>query len=142
MRSRAIPFLLSVLLLAGCARSGITFVDEARKHNQESALELADTVQPASDSAISPADAATARSKALADLRTLGDEAASAADLITATFPSDTQGAPFYVETGTYESTPCVIVLESIGRPGQDLTDTRLWVIGLDSDVLFSAVRP
>lgn len=146
MRSRTIrsvPFvvLLAGLLLFGCTTSTITFVEEGRAHTRESALKLADTYEHESTS-MTADDASSARTKALTDLRSKGNDAARAADLITDTFPSDTAGVPFYVEIASYESTPCVVLLESIGRPGQDLTDTRLWVLGNDGEVLLSAIRP
>ena len=70
-----------------------------------------------------------------------GSGASVAAGLITRTFPSDSTGVPFYVESATYESKEALIIVEAIGRDEGKLADERVWVLSASGDVLLSGTR-
>lgn len=127
--------------LSACSTEGLGLVDQGRDYTQETALRLAASADPQDLDEHVSSDSAPLRHDALVDLRRSGDAGAEAASLITKTFPSDSTGVPFYVERATFESAPALIVLEAIGRPGGTLTDTRVWVLSEDGDVLLSATR-
>lgn len=132
---------LLLLLLAGCERPRIVYVDEDRSYTDESALALSERLNPG-ELAEKPADESKElRHDALVQLRGMGPEASEAAELITATFSSSTQGVPFYVERATYGSKPVIVMVEAIGPPDGRLLDERVWVLGEGGEVLLSGTR-
>ena len=85
-------------------------------------------------------EAVALRSKALAQLRSQGDTAARAADLITDTFPPRTRSVPVYVERAVVDGVPSYLIIEAWGPAEGALDRKRLWVIDAETgDVVFSA---
>ena len=85
-------------------------------------------------------EAVALRSKALAQLRSQGDTAARAADLITDTFPPKTRSVPTYVESAVVDGVPSYLIIEAWGPAEGALDRKRLWVINAETgDVVFSA---
>lgn len=128
------------LLLVGCDRDVVTFIDEGRAIQPDDAVELLSQIEPPAQMT----DAGTAskrRTEALADLREQGTSGNRVADLITDSFPATTRSIPFYVERVSVEGTPAWLIVEAIGPRGSALTDERAWVLDDGGDVLYSATR-
>lgn len=137
----ALVVTIAVASLVGCARKGPVFVDAGVAHTKASALSIlaqADTAQVASRPT---AEGSKLRHDALAALRRQGSTASAAADLLTRAFPSDTSGVPVYVERGTYEGKPAVLIVEATGPSSGSLNAKRLWVVGENGDILFAGSR-
>ncbi|HSK48134.1 MAG TPA: hypothetical protein VLA05_09055 [Coriobacteriia bacterium] len=132
---------LALLLLTACGAKAPLWVDEDGAYTSETALELAEQVDPGSVADRPTSDALELRHDALVALRREGGGASDAATLITRTFPSDSSGVPFYVESATYESEPALVIVEAIGREGGKLEDERVWVLSTSGDVLLSGTR-
>ena len=129
------------LLLAGCEPTGPEFVAEGRSYTLNTALELSDTIDAGGLAEQPTSKANELRHEALVALRKQGDMAENAAKVITATFPAETSGVPYYVERALYHSEPALIIVEAIGPQGGTLSDRRVWVLSLDGEVLLSGTR-
>jgi hypothetical protein len=133
--------LLLVLILAGCKPARPAFVDEGRRYNQTTALQLIGKVGGSGLAKVPVAEAAKRRHEALVALRSRGKQAAEAAKLITEVFPNDTAAVPYYVEIASYEGTSAIVVLEAVGPKGGMLSDNRTWVVSRSGEVLITGTR-
>ena len=138
---RLVFAVLALLLLTACGTEAPRWVDEDGAYTSETALELAEKVDSGSLANRPTSDAPELRHDALVALRREGSGASVAAGLITRTFPSDSTGVPFYVESATYESKEALIIVEAIGRDEGKLADERVWVLSASGDVLLSGTR-
>jgi len=133
---------LAVILcgLVACGGPSVEFVDSDATYTSaqtQIVLEQTDTSRFEDDPT---SEAVTLRSKALAQLRSQGESAASAADLITDTFPPQTRSVPVYVESAVVDGIPAYLIVEAWGPAEGALDRKRLWVIDAETgDVLFSA---
>ena len=125
--------LVMVLFCAACAATGPEWVDEGREYTLDEAKALLNSTDAGDLETQAVEGADELRADALAELRSEDDQAAAAADLITATFPVQTKAVPFYVERATVDGTPTVIVVEAWGPREGVLELRRIWVIGEDS---------
>jgi hypothetical protein len=132
---------LALLVTAGCAPSGPTWVDSGASYTTKSVsrvLEEADISKLADTSA---ADSTKLRHDALTSLRRRGGNASAAADLITKTLPANTRGVPVYVERASMNGQPAYLLVEAIGPEKGKLTMKRLWVLSTAGAVLFVGTR-
>lgn len=132
---------MALVLLTGCNPSITRYVDDGRSYTTDSALAIAESVDPGDLGGAQVSDASELRQRALADLRGQGETAAAAATLITRTFPKETAGVPFYVERITYDSNAAYLVVEAIGHSGGLLEDERVWVLDEAGGILLSGMR-
>lgn len=137
----ALAATVALASLVGCARKGPVFVDSGATHTQATALSLLAQADASTVASRSTKDGTRLRHDALAALRGQGPAASTAADLLTRTFPSDTSGVPVYVERGTYEGKPALLVVEATGPSTGSLNSKRLWVVGDTGDILFAGSR-
>jgi hypothetical protein len=128
-------------LLSGCSSKGPVYVDEGASYNADTALEALQKADASALATKATADGVKLRHDALAALRREGTNASAVADLLTRTFPSTTSGVPVYVERGTFNNTPAVIVVEATGPASGTLSSKRLWVLGENGDILFAGSR-
>lgn len=127
-RTLTLIALAAVLVLAGCGRPAVRFIPEGGQYSLPDARAKARTLSsPYSHTATD--DAADARKTALVGLRREGTVGAEAADILTARFPSDASGVPYYVEAATINGRAAWFVVEA--TPGSDgkLSARRLWVL-------------
>jgi len=126
--------------LVGCGGPSVEFVasDAAYTSAQtQLVLERTDTSRFEDEPT---SEAVALRSKALAQLRSQGEAAARAADLITDTFPPKTRSVPVYVERAVVDGVPSYLIIEAWGPAEGALDRKRLWVIDAETgDVVFSA---
>lgn len=136
---------LSALILStglvACSPSGPAYISEGNSYTAQTVISVLDVATSDSPEGEPTAEADRLNQQALVSLRTQGDEAAKAADVLTKTFASTAQGVPFYVERATYEGADSLIVAEMIGPKGGVLQDKRVWVIDDQGEILFSATR-
>lgn len=141
LRLVAASVLVTAFALAGCSGPDPTFVEDGALYDSASAGELVEQADPGSLAEKPAAQASELRHDYLVALRGLGGGAATAAEVITRTFPTETEAVPFYVELAMFDDEPAYIIVEALGRPGGTLSDKRLWVIDEDGNVLLSGVR-
>jgi hypothetical protein len=125
--------LLVVLVCTACAATGPEWVDEGQEYTLDGAKALLNSTEAGDLETTAVEGADELRADALAELRSEGDRAAAAADLLTATFPAQTKAVPFYVERATVDGAPTVIVVEAWGPREGVLELRRVWVIDEDS---------
>ena len=131
----------ALVLMAGCRKKGPTWVDEGNGYTLDAVTGAFDRADASAISGRSSSDAIDLRHDMLTSLRNRGGEAATAADLITKTFPANTRGVPVYVERATVSGKPAYLIVEATGRDDGKLTDKRLWVIDSSGTILFSGMR-
>lgn len=141
MRDAVVLLGIALLTIAGCGPSGPTWVDTGATYTTSSlpgVLGKADITkykdQPVEKSA-------ELRQQALGDLRTKGERAAAAADLITKTLPANSTGVPVYVEKANVGDQAAYILVEAIGPPGGRLTVKRVWALATTGAVLYVGSR-
>jgi predicted small lipoprotein YifL len=132
---------VAAALMTGCASKGPVYVDSGVNHTSATALALLAKADASAVASKPTSEGAKLRHEALAALRRNGAAASSVADLLTRTFPSSTSGVPVYVERGSYEGKPAVLVVEATGPKSGSLSTKRLWVVGESGDVLFAGSR-
>jgi hypothetical protein len=133
--------LLIALLVAGCARNDVTYVDGGASYSTASLTSVFDQADASRLRSTPVSQASALRHKALTRLRAKGNGAAQAADLITGVFPVDTAGVPIYVERASVDGTQAVVLVEAIGPKGGTLSTKRVWALGADGSVIFSGTR-
>jgi hypothetical protein len=141
---QALAFCLATVLLVavlGCATGGPQFVAEDRTYTMSEALDLPARLDAGDLPDTDTNESASLRRAALVALRKQGGKAEEAARIITATFPPETAGVPFYVEQATYGTAPAIVMVEAIGPRGGKLVDRRVWVISPEGDVLLTGTR-
>ena len=134
---KALTPLALAMLLTGCSSADPVYVSKGTSYTAAtiaSVFDIADTTEPATESAL-------LRHSALAALRRSGADASAVADLLTRSFPSDTRGVPVYVERATFDGKPAVVVVEATGPSGGHLDSKRIWVLGERGDVYFAGSR-
>ena len=126
-------------LAGGCAPGGPTYVDQGTHYT----LASVDGVFSSADTrryTDRPTSAAVGlRHDALVALRKRGGNAASAAELVTRTFPADTRSVPVYVERATVENKPALVIVEATGPKEGTLKAKRLWVLDNQGNVIFAS---
>lgn len=128
----AVGLLIAVTCVA-CASGGPEWVDEGRTLTLDEARAVLNEVD-AETLAEQPVEGSDElRQEALASLRAQGEEAAEAADLVTATFPAQTRAVPFYVERAIVEERPVIIMVEAWGPREGRLDLERIWIIESES---------
>jgi hypothetical protein len=90
---------------------------------------------------VSASDTTELRHEALTALRKEGKQASDAADLITKTLPSQSQGVPIYVERASVGGQPAYVLVEVIGPSDGKLTTKRLWALSDAGAVLYVGTR-
>lgn len=138
---RIVLVVLAVLavLLTGCTSDAPEFVDAGATYTQAQLQDKLASIDTESLKQTPVLQASALRTKSLAALRGEGEVAAAAATLITKSFPSRTAAVPVYVEKAKYSSDTVLIIVEAYGPSAGALDRKRLWVIGEDGQVLFSA---
>lgn len=132
---------VAAALVSGCAEAGPVWVDDDAAYTATTIKGVFKQVDTDAISGTPAKEAEDLRNDALIELRKRGDRAADAADLVTKTLPS-TAGVPLYIEKASFENTEdALILVEIIGPEDGDLSLARLWVLGSEGDVLFSAVE-
>jgi len=131
------------LASAGCAEKSPAFVSEGAQYSSQTISSVFKPAAPYAEEVLGTGVSETAalRSEALGRLRARGDQAADAADLITRTFANSGAGVPVYVESAVFEGSDAFVVVEAIGPKSGKLRDLRIWVIGMDGEVLYSGTR-
>lgn len=129
------------LSLGECGLKVPDFVDEGGTYTTESVRAVIENPVPEDLASRDAAEAPRLRHEALVRLRSEGDRAARAADLLTSTFTGETLGVPYRVEYATMGGTSVLIVVEAIGRAGEPLRGRRLWVLDEHGAVLISLLR-
>jgi hypothetical protein len=132
---------IAVPLLGGCAATGPEFIEPGSAYTTETVRAALDAPAPAKLNAAQTSDAAKLRHDSLLALRSKGDNARRAADILTETFSKDTSGVPYRIEIATLGGRPVYVVSEAVGRPGQSLTGRRLWVLEADGAIAISLLR-
>ena len=140
-RLLSITALFACLAVAsGCSTPSIVFETTGRTLNADSARTLLAATDTSDVSSRRIAEAAKLRHETLVSLRALGEDGAAAADLITATFPTNTQAVPVRVETAVWSGVPALVLIEAYGRRSGRLDQKRLWVLDSSTGaVLFTA---
>ena len=128
-------------LCAGCSPKGPTYVEKGKDYDRAASLALLASVDPGELAKRPTSDGVGLRHTALAELRLRGKNASGVADLLTKTFPSDTTGVPVYIERGSFDGKPAVIVIEAIGPEVGHLNSKRIWFVGEQGEVLFAGSR-
>lgn len=133
--------MLALLTVAGCASaSHVDFIPEGPAYTHDGLSTALAEVDAGAAADVKSEDAPQVRQEALANLRQHGNEAASLADAITESFPTDSQAVPFRVEKGSYDAEPAWVVYEAWGEPGEKLTHKRVWVFSLKSMDILAAL--
>jgi hypothetical protein len=128
---------LAVATLAGCGSTPkADYVPDGGDHDEASLQTLLADHDFSGVTDIATADAADVRQDVLIDLRTQGDDASEAADLMTSQFPQPTLAVPVLVEAGTFQGADAWIIFEAWGDEGGELTHRRAWVFERDSGAL------
>jgi len=140
-RKPAIPVLLALaacaLLVSACSAPRITWVDDGSAYSRVEARAIAESVNAGEIANRPTAEGSNLRHEALADLRMQGDEAARAADVLTATFDPATRAVPLYVEAAALDGRDVLIMVEAWGPKSGTLEFKRTWVLDASSgDVL------
>jgi hypothetical protein len=133
--------ILMLLLAAGCAPSGPAWVDSGASYTTANLSTVFAKADIARYENVSAADTTELRHRALADLRKRGKQASAAADLITKTLPSQSQGVPVYVERASVGGQSAYVLVEVIGPSNGKLTTKRLWALSDAGAVLFVGTR-
>jgi hypothetical protein len=107
--------ILMLLLPTGCAPSGPTWVDSGASYSTADLSSVFAKADVSKYKNVSAADTTELRHRALADLRKRGKQASAAADLITKTLPSQSQGVPVYIERASVGGQPAYVLVEVIG---------------------------
>ncbi len=79
------------------------------------------------------------RRKTLTRLRTMGEEPARLADILTASFPADTRALPVKVLEAKTEGRDVWAIIEVWGSAGGKLDKRRLWVIDRATGAIVSS---
>jgi hypothetical protein len=132
---------IAVGLLTGCTPKGPVYVEGGTDYTNATALAVLAKANASPFANRPTADTSKLRHDALAALRLRGATASSAADLITRTFPTTTNGVPVYVERGKFEGKTAVLVVEATGKSSGTLNSKRIWVVGENGDILFAGSR-
>ncbi len=119
---------ITAILMAGCAKDSISWVDEGASYTVADAESLARRLADDQNSGTPVSQAYDLRQAALADLRGNGDDASKLADLLTRVFVNDVRSVPFYTEAARVDGVDTWLVIESWGPSGGTLESTRLWV--------------
>ncbi|MGV8082119.1 MAG: hypothetical protein AB2L09_00565 [Coriobacteriia bacterium] len=125
----------AVLLLSGCSRFAITYVDAKAHYTNQTIESVYDHVDSSQVSGLQDPNVDELRHDALTSLRSKGARAVEAADLITSSFASDTRGVPLYVEWSTFNGSDALVLVEATGPNGGQLTTLRLWVLSPTGEV-------
>jgi len=133
--------LCTAAVVVGCAAEGPAFVDEGGTYEIASIAAVADSVDLGEIADTQVTEALTLRHEALVSLRGKGTSAAEAAALITRTFPSETRGVPLLVERARVAGAPAWILVEAVGPKSGKFSNKRIWVIGDDGEIIYSATR-
>ena len=139
---RAFFLILAVASLAfviGCAPKGPVYVDQGSTYTFASVNGILRRSDASSMTNRPTSEAAGLRHEALVALRRRGGTAASAAELITRTFPSDTRSVPVYVEWALVGGTRSVVVVEATGPRNGMLNAKRLWVLDSHGNIVFAS---
>ncbi|MDA3937406.1 MAG: hypothetical protein PF636_11255 [Actinomycetota bacterium] len=132
--------LAAALLVAGCAKDTITWVDEGASYTVPEAEDLAQQLasDAFADTPVSESD--DLRQGALADLRGFGADASELADLLTRSFAQDVRSVPYYAELAEIDGVKAWLVVESWGPSDGTLRSTRLWAFErATGDVILAA---
>ena len=143
-RDQALLLCIAALLLSvttACSPSGPAWVDSGATYTTKTLPSLMSKADISKYSGVSASDTTQLRHKALTDLRRRGGNASAAADLITKTLPSNSQGVPVYVERAKVGGQPSYILIEAIGPANGKLTTKRLWALSDAGAVLFVGTR-
>jgi hypothetical protein len=132
---------LVFLLLVGCAQSGPTWVDSGASYTTATLPNVFPKADGSKYKNVSAADTTELRHEALTALRKQGKQASEAADLITKTLPSQSQGVPIYVERASVGGQPAYVLVEVIGPSNGKLTTKRLWALSDAGAVLYVGTR-
>jgi hypothetical protein len=142
---RVVALVVTGLVLATCATacgpSGPTYVESTTKFTASNLDPLFESARKSDVVGRPTSDAAALRHRSLVELRGEGKGGASAADLITETFPVGTRGVPVHVQRAEFDGVPALMLLELIGPSGGQLDDLRLWVIDPSGNTVYSEVR-
>lgn len=114
--------------LASCSAPQARYVAEGGDHDAASVESLLADTDFSDVEDVATSDAAGLREDVLVALRTEGDGASEAADMLTSGFPQPTEAVPVLVEAGTFEGMDAWIVLEAWGEEDGTLTHRRAWV--------------
>jgi len=129
-----------VLAVAGCTRAFDVRVEEAGAPLTGTQAEtLAAATDISALASVSATDSVDMRATVLTDLRTRGELAARAADLLTNGFPERTQAVPVLVRASKVDGVEAVVVVEAFGSPGGTLTHRRLWVFDRSTGAVLRA---
>ncbi len=132
---------VAAVLLAGCAPKSPAYVENGKDYDRSAAITLLASVDTGHLADQPTTDGPKLRHAALAALRRHGATASKVADLLTKTFPSDTAGVPLYVERGSFDAKPAVVVVEATGPTSGRLSSKRIWFVGEKGDILFAGSR-
>jgi hypothetical protein len=136
----ALVVLLAMSTFVACKAPSVQFVDSSASYTTEQTRLILERVDASLFAEEPTSQALESRRSALARLRAQGGEAATAADLITETFPPGTRSVPVYVELATVDGKSSVILVEAWGPSNGALEDKRLWVLdSSNGDVIYSA---
>lgn len=144
MQARALiaTVLLGIALAtAACSAQRPIFVDEQGSYDSGTAIELLEASDAGGLPKTPVEDAERLRTEALASLRGQGTTGSAAAKTITLAFSDSPRGVPYYVEAATFEGRESWVLLEATGRPGEMLSQRRLWVISPTGQIRFFAAR-
>ena len=129
----------SLALVIGCAPSGPTYIDGGSNYTIASVNAVLSRADAGSMTNRPTSEAAGLRHAALVALRRRGGAAASAADLITRTFPSDTRSVPVYVEWAVIGGKRSIVIVEATGPKNGRLNAKRLWVLDGQGNIIFAS---
>ncbi len=132
---------LMAFALTACSPVRAQLVDEDAAYTSQNIDEALEAVEAGDVAGRSVSESEELRTAALVSLRNQGDGGTQIADLITSTFPPETRGVPVYAERATFNGKDAWVVVEVMGRDGGSLEDMRLWVLGDNGEILYSANR-
>lgn len=135
-----IALMLTTLLLTGCARGSIAYVDESNSYSSPELGAMAAKVDRPSFAGDSVSDAPKLRHLQLVALRK-NEATRPLADLLTKAFPADSRSVPYYAERAIVDGRDAWVVVEVWGSADGAMDRSRVWAFDAVSDeVIVSTV--
>lgn len=129
------------VLVSGCTPKSPAYVDTGATYTTQTVVSAFDRADISKLTNQPTTAAPKLRHDALTRLRSRGDGAAVAADLLTKILWADTRGVPVYVERAAVDGKPAIIMVEAAGPKTGKLARKHLWVLDDNGGVIFAATR-
>ena len=124
-----ITLFATALSIAGCATDEITYVDTGATYTLAEVETMARQTSKPEFAGEAVLVAESLRQTQLTALRAEGGRPAELASLLTDLFPDDQRSVPYHTEAATVDGDPAWIVVEVWGVQGENLDNSRVWVL-------------